>query len=154
MLGAENAENFLSSNSLHILPSDTPSSPKAVCDCMSPEDSTKMCMVKAQNRATTGILVWHLWFEESVQWLESCTFRPKKCDTRLAMRELSLRHYNLPTCTTLPQNLRNKWSAVTFPACSLSYLPKASTASNTALWHCRSSKISALYPLSMGTHGA
>ena len=105
MLSAENAQNFLSQLATNhgtyktcgalrtmrtfshptpcILPSDTASSLKAVCHRMSPEDSTEMCMVKAQNRATTGILVWHLWLEESVQWLESCTFRPKKCDTQI-----------------------------------------------------------------------
>ena len=45
---------------------------------LSPEDSTEMCTANAQNRATTGSLLWHLWFEEQVQWPWSCTFRPER----------------------------------------------------------------------------
>ena len=43
---------------------------------LSPKDSTEMCKQKAQNRATKGSCLWHLWFEDPVQWLESCTVRP------------------------------------------------------------------------------
>ena len=45
---------------------------------LSPKDSTEMCKEKAHNRATKGSSLWHLWFEDPVQWLESCTVRPER----------------------------------------------------------------------------
>ena len=66
---------------------DANSSPRQSSKCpLSPKDSTEMCKEKAQNRATKGSCLWHLWFEDPVQWLESCTVRPERCKQRCAER--------------------------------------------------------------------